>query len=328
MNMKTISFAGGLAAIVLSSVGSPAHGQALHEYGITIAGQDQEAEVFINGFPYLTLGLDIGSTHTEIVTRFLLEGTNEIIIHCTDQSDPGGEKLSGLCSIRLEERVGESGGVTTVFNLDRQCDPDELDPSKRDETHTLTTGSAYNLEARSELGGAVSDLQVDLAAEASTYGYDRSGRGYNRARILVSLPDAPVDSLPWQGQPVDLDPAGQQQVRELVGDVHDAFLDRDSTTIVSLLSQKVGRSAVAMGKTEEEMTSILRDFYDQQVFTIPNLTFDAFEASTLDFIVFPDINLVEAVVDGGAPITASGDDILFSLRVYLSFVDGQWQIVE
>ncbi len=302
-------------------------GQPLHEYGMFAVFQDQEAEIFLNGFPFHAATQDMGASRSEIITRFLKTGANEVRITSTDLFTAENEKISGFFRFRFEERILGAEDPTTVSQLDRQCDPDLDDASVRTETYTLATRSDFNFENESTLTMQASTLSVDTSSEQATYGH-ASGATENVAILHVDLPNAPVPSLPWLSTPVALDAVGEAEIRQLISDAHDGFVQSDADGIVALLDKKVERTALAMDKTEPQIAAILRDFYEQQVFTIPNLVFDDLDLEAIAFVEYAGLNLVQAVIDDGPPITGSGDDTNFSMKVFLSNFEGSWMIVE
>jgi hypothetical protein len=299
--------------------------------GIIIAAR-QGLTVNVNGFPLHTGSGSTPSTLTYELNAYLKQGANQIGLAFPRPEVAGGE--STVVRFRIEHLVTPDATGTALFQFERTL----ARPTSTDTAVVLPLSETAVMN-----GGVVPRRQIDTTLPAAGFSIGewridqafatqqvREAPDINRDAwsLSMTIPQARLVSLPWDGQPPELNEGDRSAIRALVTQLREAIRTFNQQAIGDLFAVKTQRFAVARAQTEEEVrASLLRGFANAQN-TTPAFVFAEMDPAALEFATFPGSALVEAHIAGQPPIRADNGTTRFSKRVFLARIAGQWQIVD
>lgn len=324
-----------LTILALLAASSLAAQSASHN--LFLALSQQPAAVTINGFPWRQAAdvPDSGS-HTDSINRFLRQGTNELRITLRPLTKTMAEAKTVLVRARLDRSDPlVPNQYATLWQLDRQLDWAWSEGENQPVREVLTMASSINYDFNQEsrlTENQFSSLTVDLAGNQHTYSIVQPGQ----TPVLTfrfTIPDSPFAALPWESAPEALTPAAEALLRAWVVEFNDALAAQNTAALLAKLADRTARHAPAMGLTVGDLNAQLTTLYDTVIFTMPAFTVLPVDPAALTFTTFPGLNLIEIRQAAGAPIRATfgstdADKGRYELRLFFSFLDGQWKLVE
>jgi hypothetical protein len=259
-----------------------------------------------------------------LLSPFLKKGANVIELTAAPQQDAEGKpKESHLLNMALLRSADEAAGQNVpLWDLERIQNAVEPEPNSRT-TIRLAGEDAFRLAAR----GTAKGCNLLLNADAATANLAPAEDAVSVLRIEWSASDAALTTLPWIGAAPELQDADKTAIGTAAVAVRDALAAKDFAKFVMLLDGKFARTAEATGAAKQgvvaDNVAILTQAMAEADFAIQPL-----DAAQLQFKGFPGLNLVRVLKDNGPPIRGQGTEIVFSLDLYFSKLNGQWVIVE
>ncbi|HSH09271.1 MAG TPA: hypothetical protein VK995_02715 [Oceanipulchritudo sp.] len=299
-------------------------------YGLQIIPTRAKTVVTINDFPFAQTSHLEDTTSSGRINRFLKRGENVIRIEIDDSvmTQPVDENEAAQylrVELQRRENLDEQTVPERLFRVERQIDMGDKDEEITMEFLTVSTG-----EGDREYKGPLAQ-RSELVVNLETHSIDYSQvppPAPSVVEIRFTLADFPLLELPWQQGSGTPDAIQLESIQDKVANIYAAYKARNANAVVTHFQNKLQRMSIAQGIPTTELGGYLHESYVQILFTISGLEFSSFSAESVGVESYPNLNLVRAVVDGGAPIRASGDGWEFNLNLYFSQVGGEWVLVE
>ena len=291
-------------------------------YWLTVTDRRQQAEVVINGFPLKGFPGTNTQTLSTLLEPYVIAGDNLLLIRSTDNDTNRVLNDFNLIETRIDY------GSNTVSSRWLTCDLTResllVDSNLVERISFLTTNREYQIRGR--LNTNSTRLEVNSANDVATYRF-LPAAGTNLIQLTVTLPLARLSSLPWTGATPALTDADRTQITALVRSMHEALTTTNYTTFFQITEAKNQRLAQAAGQTLAERQAEAQAFLDgirgQSGFEFQPLNTTAFVFET-----YPDVNLVQVLVNGGGPIEATATAFNFKIAVFVSKLGGVWGVVD
>ena len=292
-------------------------------YELSVLSENKALEIIVNGFPLSRLPEDgnQGSLET-LMSPFIKSGSNVIQVNMQPLTSAGGD-VDALLALRCVSKPDlASEARTVVFEVERTDNPEGLQPNAR--TVVKAAGQdVFRLGAPGSPGG--DSVVVDLASQSISFSPSTSGVA--SLRIDAAFADAPLVSLPWEGEPVDLTEADRAAIRAKIEELHRAVDAADYAEIANLLDAKYSRMATAVGAPKADLiaseTAVLSQFIGKPDFVIQPL-----DPANFVFERVEGVNLVRVTSGADGPIRGADADVQFSITPYFSKVGSEWILVE
>lgn len=314
-----------LVPLIVLSVAAIASAQpvAPKVYELSVFSENKALEFIVNGFPLSRLPEfgNQGSLET-LLSPFIKSGVNVIEVNMQPLTSAGGD-VDALLALRCVSKPDfDSDARTTVFEVERTDNPTNSQPNAR----TVVKVAGQDVFRLGFPGGAGGDsVVVDLPSQ-SLASSPRTN-GVASLRINVVFADAPLVSLPWEGDPVDLTEADRAAMRAKLEQLHRAVDDADYAGIANLLDAKYARMATAVGAPKADLiaseTAVLSQFIGK-----PDFVIEPFNPAALVFEPVAGVNLVRVTAGSDGPIRGADGEVQFSITPYFSKVGGEWVLVE
>lgn len=286
--------------------------------------QDVSIVVVVNGFPLYQLPAEGNqATQSSLLGQFLKRGANEVVIRSTRMAKEGGALAASHATV-FELFGGPSiqQATTSLLRIERITD------TELDEPNSKLTLEAMGKPVAVLRGKGVSDGSTTEVRQAPLEIRHLPAEGTESTlKIVLDLPTAPLESLPWLGAPGVLDAANTALIKQAVMAFHAALSARNWEQTEVLLGAKYDRLAVAGGITVVEVAKQTRDLLEE-VFSSAGFALAALAPEDLTLVPVAGLNLVRAEKAGKSPIRGTGTQFDYETPVYLSKVGAVWRIVE
>jgi hypothetical protein len=292
-------------------------------YELSLLSENKALEIIVNGFPLSTLpeSGNQGGLET-LLSPFLKSGPNLIKVDMRPLASAGGDADS-LLVLRCVSRADlNSEARTVVFEVERTDNPENDQPNAR----TTVKVADQGLFRLGSPGGASGDsVVIDISSPSISFA--KGSNGVAALRINANFDDAPLVSLPWEGDPVDPTEADRAAMRAKLEQLHRAVDDADYTGIANLLDAKYSRMATAVGAPKADLiaseTAVLSQFIGK-----PDFVIEPFNPAALVFEGVAGVNLVRVTSGSDGPIRGADGEVQFSITPYFSKVGSEWVLVE
>jgi hypothetical protein len=295
----------------------------LGEHALGFSNRNQPAEVYLNGFPVHVLPGTNLSSATLRADPYIVQGTNVFLVHTRNALT--NLDTSDFASERFHLDYGSDAlNRTEIFTLERLARP--LETNVLHESIRLTNAGGIEVSFSANVTTRKTHLDLNADTGEGRYRIEPSA-GTNSIELRVFLTNALLPSVPWQGSPVAVTPSDVTQIHQVILGVHAAFTNRNANALTNLLRLKIERGAASKGISFVQEAEPRRLFF-QRLFARTPFDVAPLNAAQLTIQSYPAANLIQVLLDGRGPIVATGQGFSYRLPVYLSKLDGSWQIVE
>ncbi len=286
--------------------------------------QDVSIVVVVNGFPLYRLPAEGNqATQSSLIGQFLKRGANEVVVRATRMTKVGGALApSHATFFELFSGPSIQQATTSLLRIERITD------TELDEPNNNITVEALGKPVAMLRGRGINDGSTTEVRQSPIQIRHLPAEGVESTiKVVLELPAAPLESLPWLSAPVALDATNAALAKQAVMAYHAALSAKNWEQVAVLLVSKYDRLALAGGISVTEVANQTRDLFDE-VFSSDGFVLAALAAEDLTFVPVAGLNLVRAEKDGKSPIRGTGTQFDYETPVYLSKIGEVWRIVE
>lgn len=293
-----------------------------HVYRMALSNRRQASTVYINGFPFRISNGTNSFTATSVIEPYIFSGENILTIQCSDPATNIVANDPSLVRIKLEYGDESPLARQSVFTLERQHLLVENQPVES----ISFTSTNMDMRLRSDLRFGAMRAEINRETRSSSYRTLTSAPPHT-IEIRERLPLSLLPSLPWIGQPPQVEESDRAALRTLVQSIHAAISSGNYPQLLQHARVKNQRMAQAASQTLAEREAASQVFFEN-VRSEPGFTLFPLDPATLEFRTYPDANLIQVQSRDDAPIQATSTNLRFKLPIFASKIAGTWVWVD
>jgi len=298
--------------LFLWGISAEAEDKPLFILEITVSGT--KAEVFVNGFPYLTAPGRVSHSSSGIANVLFREGENKLRIILSPASP--GAYPADTAPDGVRQPSSSRGSLSIRLNKS------QVESSTR---RIVPGNSVVALNYRDRAGdasiGGIAKSPVPGGGPAQT-----SQADHIELNLSFIVDAFPVKELLWEGTPPPLSDAEKNAISTIVSMLERALSDRNIETLKKIMRIKNLHYAKAMCTDLNTVESEQEKFF-RRLWSDPGFSIRPVDKSEMHFETIGGLNLVKVTKDSGPPVSVQLRDSKFKMETYFSHIDGKWEIV-